>query len=142
MAGETVYLDASGILAMLDADDECHHIAAGAWQRMLASRMLFISTDYVRLECWSLIQRRLGMDALRDYHRRVLPLCVVDSVGEDGFASLAQQTTLANRRDLSLVDLSSFVCMQRRNLRHAFAFDRHFGEQGFVTPEERAWPFR
>lgn len=81
------------------------------------------------------------MEALRDYRGRVLPLTVVDSVGEDGFVLLAQQVALANRRDLSLIDLSSFACMQRRGLRFAFAFDKHFGEQGFVTPEEQAWPF-
>ena len=141
MTGDVVYLDTSGMLAMLDADDEFHEIAAGAWQKMLAAKLLFTLTDYVRLECWSLIQRRLGMEALRDYHRRVLPMVVVDSVGEGGFVLLAQQVTLANRRDLSLVDLSSFACMQRRDLRYAFAFDKHFGEQGFVTPEEQAWPF-
>lgn len=37
MAGDVVYLDTSGIFAMLDADDEFHEIAARAWQKMLAA---------------------------------------------------------------------------------------------------------
>jgi len=37
----------------------------------------------------------------------------------------------AGRRQLSLVDCVSFLTMRRLNLKMAFAFDRHFTEQGF-----------
>jgi predicted nucleic acid-binding protein len=38
----------------------------------------------------------------------------------------------ANRRSLSLVDCVSFVVMRQLAIRDAFAFDRHFEEQGFT----------
>jgi predicted nucleic acid-binding protein len=36
-----------------------------------------------------------------------------------------------NRRQLSLVDLSSFDTMRRHSITTAFTFDSHFREQGF-----------
>lgn len=134
-----VYLDTSGLLGMLDAGDDFHVKAASAWHQILDARVDMVMTDYVRLECWSLIQRRLGLDAVDDFHRNILPLCVVRQVGESGFDLLARQVLVTHRRDLSLVDISSFDCMRREGLRLAFAFDAHFEEQGFVTPMNPDW---
>jgi len=45
----------------------------------------------------------------------------------------------AAARDLSLVDCVSFAIMRERNLDTAFAFDRHFTQQGFTCiPEPTA----
>ena len=37
----------------------------------------------------------------------------------------------ARRRDLSVVDCVSFEAMRRQHIVSAFAFDPHFGAQGF-----------
>ena len=37
----------------------------------------------------------------------------------------------ARRRDLSLVDVVSFLVMRREGLTRAFTLDPHFSEQGF-----------
>lgn len=141
MAGEPVYLDTSGILAMLDGDDDCHSMAAPAWRALMDSGADCLATDYVRLECWSLVQRRLGIEAAGALLSEVFPVCEIKVVGEAGFHQLAQQALLLNRRSLSLVDISSFTCMRTAGLRLAFAFDKHFGEQGFITPESSQWPY-
>lgn len=96
-------------------------------------------SDYVRLECWSLIQRRLGMPAVRDFYDVLLPNCTVYPVGEETFPELARSCLLGNRRQVSLVDLSSFHCMRETGIPRAFAFDVHFSEQGFLTPETPDW---
>lgn len=134
MAGEAVYLDTSGILAFLDADDEFHDASVEAWRRVQEGRRPFVMTDYVRLECWSLLQRRLGLGAVEDFFSTILPLCRIYAVEEKDFSMLARQVLLSRRRDLSLVDLSSFDCMRRNRLTLALAFDRHFEEQGFSLP--------
>ena len=139
MAGKAVYLDTSGILGMLDAGDEFHAPAAAAWNDLLDAGLEMVMTDYVRLESWSLIQRRLGLEAAEDFHQAILPLCSVRPVGETGFGFLARQAVLMKRRNLSIVDLSSFDCMRREGLRLAFAFDAHFDEQGFLTPQSPGW---
>jgi uncharacterized protein len=139
MAGNLVYLDTSGVLAYLDADDACHKPACSAWDSVLASGAGFLMTDWVRLECWSLVQRRLGLDAVADFHGIILRYCTIDWVDENRFELLSRQVLLSRRRDLSLVDLSSFESMQRHGIKRAIAFDRHFTEQGFVTPDLRDW---
>lgn len=134
MAGEPVYLGTSGVLAFLDADDDFHAQAVLSWRKVVEAKTVFVMTDYVRLECWSLIQQRLGLGALADFHDRILPLCEVEVVGDAGFEVLARQVFLNRRRKVSLVDLSSFDCMLRQGIKKALAFDKHFAERGFRTP--------
>jgi predicted nucleic acid-binding protein len=139
MDGDRVYLDTSGVLAFLDGSDDCHRAAGEAWRSVLEGGVTFVLTDYVRLEAWSLVQRRLGLEAVADFRSRILPLCSVEKVGESGFERLVGQCMMVGRRRLSLVDLSSFDCMLRRGLKRALAFDKHFNEQGFITPESPNW---
>ena len=62
---------------------------------------------------------------------------VVDWTGEAANQEAISALLVANRKDLSLVDCSSFITMRRLGLRVAFAFDRHFAEQGFgLTPNQ------
>jgi uncharacterized protein len=138
-AGDRVYLDTSGVIAFFNASDEFHALAVRAMRTALSVGHGFIMTDYVRLECWTLVHRRLGMDALADFCSQLLPLCIVSVVGDEGFRRLAHQSLLLQRKSLSLVDLSSFECMRAHGLKRALAFDRHFTEQGFITPESANW---
>jgi predicted nucleic acid-binding protein len=134
-----VYLDTSGVLAFLDSGDAHHKQAIKAWQIALERQTNLVLTDYVRLECWSLLQRRLGLAAVEDFMGEILPLCRVEVVGENNFMLLARQALLMQRKKLSLVDLSSFDCMQRLGVRRALAFDKHFVEQGYLTPTSADW---
>jgi predicted nucleic acid-binding protein len=135
MAGKGIYLDTSGVLAFLDSGDTFHSEAVRAWEAALEDEVEMWMTDYVRLECWSLIQRRLGIEAVEDFLHQILPRCRVEAVGEAEFSLLARQVLSGRRRELSLVDLSSFESMRRNGIKEAIAFDRHFNEQGFLTPK-------
>jgi len=97
-------------------------------------------TEWVRLECWSLVQRRLGLEAVGDFHEIILRQCIVDPVDEQRFDLLARQLLLFRHRDLSLFDLSSFDSMRRHGIKRAIAFDEHFAEQGFAMPDLPTWP--
>ena len=136
MAGEPVFGDTSGFLALMDKDDAHHAAAVRAWQSYAADQCVLWTNDYVRLESCSLIQRRLGAAALEDFHDKVLPVARVIIVGEDGFERVFSQWRAARRRKLSLVDLTSFDCMRRQAISRAFAFDHHFAEEGFVICEQ------
>jgi predicted nucleic acid-binding protein len=93
-----------------------------------------VMTDYVRLEAWSLIQNRLGLEAVADFRNHILPACRIEPVGEQGLEILSRHVLLGRRKKLSLVDLSSFACMARLKITRAIAFDRHFTEQGYHLP--------
>ena len=142
MDSDSFFIDTSGLVAYLDGDDTYNERAVDAWEAMLAVEYNLIVTDYVRLETWALVQRRLGIEAIQALSKIVLPLCQVEYVGEEGFERASGQWLTAQRRNLSLVDIASFDCMRRKGIELAFAFDKHFEEQGFVSPVHPDWPAR
>jgi predicted nucleic acid-binding protein len=128
----TVFVDTSAFLAALDKGDKFHPEAAKRWSALATGKTELWTTDYVRLESWSLIQRRLGAEAVMAFQDNWLPLCKIHEVGRDGFERAAAQWRIAQRRNLSLVDLTSFDAMRQLAIRIALAFDQHFQEMGYL----------
>jgi predicted nucleic acid-binding protein len=135
-----VLADTSGLYAILDGDDKSHQPAARAWIRLLESKRGIVLHHFVLLELWSLLQTRLGMEAVRVFHRDFWPLCDLVPVSEGLLARGAARCLGAWRRELSLADCISFELGSERGIASAFAFDRHFREAGFVLPDDPAWP--
>jgi predicted nucleic acid-binding protein len=136
MAGEQIFADTSGFLALMDKDDAYHSAAVRDWKSLAENQCALWTSDYVRLESCSLIQRRLGAAALVDFHDSILIVASIAVVGEDGFERAFAQWRVAQLRHLSLVDITSFDCMRRRRIARAFTFDRHFQDQGFLISAE------
>ncbi|NOZ28440.1 MAG: PIN domain-containing protein [Chloroflexi bacterium] len=128
----TVFVDTSALYALLDADDANHEQAKDVWGRLLRESTRLICSNYVLLESIALIQRRLGMSAVREFQRGIVPLFDVHWVPPEVHAVALGTLLAAGRRSFSLVDCTSFELMHRLGIRTAFAFDRHFVEQGFV----------
>jgi len=129
---KAVFVDTSAFLAALDKGDKYHTEAEKRWSALSKSPSELWTTDYVRLESWSLIQRRLGAEAVMSFQDDWLPLCKIHEVGRDGFERAAAQWRIAQRRNLSLVDLTSFDAMRQLAIRTALAFDQHFQEMGYL----------
>ena len=127
-----VFIDTSAFLAALDKGDKFHSEAAKKWSALASGKIELWTTDYVRLESWSLIQRQLGAEAVMAFQDDWLPLCKIHEVGRDGFERAAAQWRIAQRRNLSLVDLTSFDAMRQLAIRTALAFDEHFQEMGYL----------
>lgn len=127
----TVFCDTSGLYALLDADTAEHPRAATIWARLRAESADLVTSNYVLVECAALIQRRLGMAALADFQRAIVPLLDIVWIDAATHARVMQALLTARNRLLSLVDCASFAVMRERGIRRAFAFDRHFTEQGF-----------
>ena len=132
---KAVFVDTSAFLAALDTGDKYHSEAEKRWFALSKSPSELWTTDYVRLESWSLIQRRLGAEAVMSFQDDWLPLCKIYEVGRDGFERAAAQWRIAQRRNLSLVDLTSFDAMRQLAIRTALAFDQHFQEMGYLEVE-------
>lgn len=98
---------------------------------MLSGSELLLTSNYVVIESFALVQSRLGMKAARSFAEDVLPALELEWVTLDDHRGAVHAVLAANRRNLSLVDCSSFQVMRRLGVRSAFAFDQHFREQGF-----------
>lgn len=132
------FIDTAAFLAVLNANDQFHLLAKQSWEEMLASNSTLFSSNYVILETTALLQHRFGVEAVRLFESDILPIIeivwVEETVHKQGMSALLA----ANRRDLSLVDCTSFEIMRQIGLDTVFTFDPHFREQGFsVIPESR-----
>jgi len=130
----SVYIDTSAFLAVLDADDAHHTAAKATWLSLLESEEVLVCNNYVLVETHALIQHRLGMSAIRAFADSVYPILTVVWLNSDEHSQALGALLTANRRDLSLVDCSSFITMRQLGISAAFAFDKHFAQQGFVNP--------
>jgi predicted nucleic acid-binding protein len=132
----TVFVDTSGLCAVLDADDERHPSARATWVDLLENQSVLQTDNYVLVETLALLQSRLGMPAVNRFTTDILPVLNVFWVDEGVHRSAHHALLVSARRRLSLVDCVSFEVMRRLHLNTAFCFDPHFAEQGFrVLPE-------
>ena len=129
----TVFVDTSGLVAVLDADEKRHAKAAAAWKRLLDEEATLVTTNYVLVEAIALVQRRLGLGAVRGLDGAILPLLDVRYLDEEVHRASVAALLVAARRQLSLVDVSSFEVMRRLGLTTALALDGDFDDQGFET---------
>ena len=127
----SVFVDTSALFAVLDADDRAHPKAKETWERLLSEAHALFTTNYVLVETYALAQRRLGLDAVEVLSTDVAPMLSVLWVGKDEHARAVAALMSARRRQLSLVDCVSFELMRQHGIERCFAFDAHFGEQGF-----------
>lgn len=129
----TVFADTSALYAVLDADDEFHARASAALTSLLSDDATLVTTNYVLVETFALVQARLGMDAVRALSDQLLPAVRTVAVTEEDHRGAVQALLAADRRHLSLVDCASFLVMRRLGLRSAFTFDDDFRGQGFES---------
>lgn len=128
-----IFVDTSAFLAVLDAAEANHPAAKDLWRQLVSQEASLVCTNYILVETLALAQRRLGVEAVRAFQEDILPVVTVDWVDSDAHAEGVGALLIAGRRDLSLVDCVSFNAMRRLGLDVAFAFDRHYPEQGFST---------
>ncbi len=126
-----VFVDTSALFAILDADDAAHLKAKDQWSSLLPSEQVLICSNYVVLESFALIQRRLGIQALRALLEDILPLINVEWVDETTHLAGVTALLAAFDRKLSLVDATSFVLMRKLGIKDSFTYDKHFIEEGF-----------
>jgi len=131
-----IFIDTAAFLAVLNANDRFHLPARRTWGEILSSESSLSSSNYVILETTALLQGRFGMEAVRLFVSDILT--VVDIVWVDETIHNRGMSALlaANRRDLSLVDCTSFEILRQTDQDEIFTFDPHFRQQGFkVIPE-------
>jgi len=127
----SVFVDTSAFFAVLDADDENHEAARQMWEDLLTQEAVLVCSNYVLVETLALVQRRLGIPAVRVFQEDIMPVLNVEWVDESLHQVGIASVLAAARRRLSLVDCVSFEIVRRLGIKTAFVFDHHFEEQGF-----------
>ena len=125
------FVDTSAFSAMIDADDANGERAHAHLKAALRDGVDLLTHEYVVVECTALIQRRLGLGALRRFVDDILPLVEIAWVDAPLHVEAREALLAAGRRSVSLVDWTSFLVMRRFAVRRAFTFDPDFGAEGF-----------
>jgi len=98
---------------------------------LLTQEADLVCTNYVLVETFASVQRRLGIEAVRAFQEDVVPVLRIEWIDEDVHRTGIAALLVAARRQLSLVDCISFDTMRRLGIKTAFTFDHHFADQGF-----------
>lgn len=126
-----VFVDTSALYATLDSADAAHPAAQAIFRSLRGSEL--VTHSYVVVETVALVQRRLGIPAVRDLVEGLLRPVSLVWVDEDLHMRALSALLAARRREVSLVDHTSFQLMRRQGITSAFAFDPDFEEEGFTT---------
>jgi uncharacterized protein len=132
-----LFVDTSAFYALLDGDDANHGKSASAWREMMSSDQSVVTTNYVLVETFALIQSRLGSQAVREFQEDIVPVLHVEFVTLETHRLGIAALLAASRRSLSLVDCVSFEVMRELGMKSVFTFDGHFREHGFAAVPRR-----
>ncbi len=128
-----VFADTSALFALVNSSEQNHQTAKTIWNSFITNGSELITNNYVIVESLALIQNRLGLSVTRHFQENIMPLLDIVWFDQELHEATIQRLLAANRRQLSLVDCSSFETMRRLKLETVFTFDEHFREQGFTV---------
>jgi predicted nucleic acid-binding protein len=133
MASREIFVDTSGLYALVDRKDAHHPAARSVVERLVRAGRRLLATDYVVAETVNLANARSGARVAI----RVLDLLEqsagirIEWIGTARFD--ATKTFFRKHADhaYSFTDCTSFVVMRELKLTQALTSDRHFTQAGF-----------
>lgn len=127
----TLFVDSSGILALVDRDDPAH---AGVKLAFALGRVEALVTHaYVIVETLAVARRRYGPAVTADLIDRVIPALDVVPVDAELHAAAVAAFRDTVNSSVSVVDRTSFAFMRRESIERAIALDVDFRTAGFTT---------
>ena len=131
----SIFIDTSAFIALMDSADEFHSAAANLFKEVVESDEKFLTSNYVLLETIFLLQREIGITAVNDFRKHMLPLVIVIWVDEKINNDCLNNLIAAEKRKISLTDYSSFYILDSFKIGRVFTFDKHFKEKCYQILE-------
>ena len=131
---KSVFVDTSGFYALLDVTDPFQVGARDCFTRAAVEAWDMVTTSYVIHESWTLIQARIGWDAVDAWRDVLVPLCEIVWVDESLHSLGEARCRQARERRLSLTDCVSIEVMRQRGIAEFIGQDQHFSREGFRLP--------
>jgi len=133
MASREIFVDTSGLYALVDRKDAHHPVARAVIERGLRSGRRLLATDYIVAEAVNLANARSGSRVAT----RVFDLIEqsagirIEWIGAARFDITKAFFRKYSDHDYSFTDCTSFVVMRELKLMQALTSDRHFIQAGF-----------
>ena len=129
-----VFVDTSAFYALLSGTDGNHERAVKSFERLREDNAALLSTSYVLVETYALLDRRLGREAARRFREEFSPLLEIIWVSRN-LHERAMDLFVGSPHSVSLVDAASFLCLRDLQIERAWAFDQHLADEGFELVE-------
>ena len=130
------FIDTSAFMAVVHSDDANHSIAVEIWRALIDHRANLITTNYVVVESISLMHQWSGISIVHKFTADLLVATDVKWIDKEVHMVGIASVLAGSRGGPSLVDWTSFEFMRRGGIQTAFAFDKHFDEQGLSRPSQ------
>jgi hypothetical protein len=128
-----VFLDTSGLIALVNTSDQSHTAAEAAWVQVVESRASLVTTSLVLAEIGDGLSRigyrEMAVELVDRLHSAPrVTVFPYDPALESGAWALYKQRT---DKEWGITDCVSFVVMRRERIGEAFTTDHHFEQAGF-----------
>ena len=131
-----IFADTSGWGHLIDKSQKYHLLAGSIYRKAREQKHRFVTTNYILSELVALLSSPLHIP-------RSNAIAFIESLKTSPYVEIIHIDTLLDheawrllvqRQDKawSLVDCSSFVVMQKRNILEALTTDHHFEQAGFI----------
>ena len=127
-----IFADTSGLYALLVNNDYMFVRARENFVYFAENNVQLVTSSFVLVETVALLQSRVGIEPVQDFNAKILPLLDVIWVDNTWYTKAVQRLLAQKSRRVSLVDCLSFEIMDTFQIKCAFAFDKHFEENGFA----------
>jgi predicted nucleic acid-binding protein len=134
-SGDLTFVDASGWIALVNANDILHQQSVRLFQRRLSEGRGFVTSSVVLLEVGNWLSpvplRRLAsrlMDRI-EHSARIKVVELTPELYAKGWRLYRERPD----KDWGVIDCISFAIMTERNIIEALTGDRHFQQAGFVA---------
>jgi uncharacterized protein len=132
--GRRALVDSSASYALIDPRETWHAEALAIRDRLIAERWRLFTTNFLLAETHALLVSRMGRAvaarALFEIDRSATTVIRASAADERRARAIIAQY---DDKAFSLTDAISFAVMDRLGLVHAFTFDRHFAQYGFIA---------
>lgn len=128
-----VFLDTSGLIAVVNTDDQWHSSAEAVWQDLVASNASLVTTSLVLIELGDglsrIEQRQLALDLYDRLHNspRVEIVALTPEIEAAAWELFRQRLD----KEWGVTDCATFVVMKQRGIQAALTVDHHFEQAGF-----------
>ena len=128
-----VFIDTSGWIAVLNADDALYEPACRQLVELGVERRPLITTDWVLAETGNGLARTVARAGFAGAVQRFRGSshCRLVHVNDELFDRALNLYSQMEDKSWGLVDCASFVVMQEEGILDAFTSDRHFAQAGF-----------
>jgi len=132
-----LFIDTGAWIALNNKKDEHHQDAVKANKDFLDSGYLYVTSNYVLDETYTLLRLDVGHKRavefgyeIKELHRKKkINVFDVNQVILDKAWKIFEKFS---DKDFSFTDCSSFAVMEILKINEAFSFDKHFEQYGFI----------